>query len=171
MLHTGKREVPSHPFRTLTAALGLTLALYLGGTALGGWCIRMQKEYRIELFERAMEEQGTFVRILMDEEIQNVGKKYVSALADAVVRFEFFPRDDDAAVFFEIVSALPEGMSIERFAFSGRDMTIFCTAGNREALYAFSRALEGTPYFRSVSAEVRERADASAAGTLTCIAA
>lgn len=169
MLYTGKGEV--HPLRAPAAALGLTLILYFGGTALGNLCLRMQKEYRIELFERAMAEQGTLVRMLMDEEVRSVGKKYVSALADAVVRFEFFPRDDDAAVFFEIVSALPEGMSIEQFDFSGRDMTIFCTAGSGEALYAFSRSLEETLHFRSVSAEVREGADASAAGTITCIAA
>lgn len=171
MPYTGKKEEPAHPFRALFAALVLTLALYQGGTALGDWCIRIQKEYRIEMFERAMEEQGTLVHILMDEEIQSVGKKYIAALADAVVRFEFFPRDDDVAVFFEMVSALPEEMFIERFAFSGRNMTIFCTAGSRKALYTFSRSLEGTPYFRSISAEVRERADASFTGKITCIAA
>ncbi|WP_195283018.1 PilN domain-containing protein [Harryflintia acetispora] len=150
-------------------ALTLALAFYLCGTGLGNWCLQLQKNYRIELFNRAVEDRGLVVKMISDEETHAIASHYISALADAVIRFEFFPREDDASTFFEIISILPPKVEITQFEFSGRNLLVHCTAQKEEQLVQFSQALDSVSRFRDISLESYQKTDGSFIGTITCI--
>lgn len=156
---------------SIPTALLLVLALFITGTFAGNFLLRMQKDYRIELFNRAAEQQGVFVRMISDEETHRVTSKYLAALADAVVRFEFFPRQDDADIFFNMISVLPADVTVDRFEFNGRNLSVYCAAPAHGPLADFSRALAGLGCFKDASLESYQKKDGSYMGVITCIAA
>ena len=86
-----------------------------------------------------------------------------------MIRFEFFPREDDASTFFEIISILPPKVEITQFEFSGRNLLVHCTAQKEEQLVQFSQALDSVSRFRDISLESYQKTDGSFIGTITCI--
>lgn len=151
-------------------ALLLTLAIYLSGTGLGKLLLQMQRSYRIDLFNRAMQGQDAVVRMVESEKLHTVATQYVKALMDAVIRFEFFPRQEDAESFLAILSALPRQTDIEGFQFTGHNLEIFCRCPEAEELEQFAKDLQESPIFREVSLELYQKTDGSYSGTLLCIA-
>ncbi|MCI8622099.1 MAG: PilN domain-containing protein [Provencibacterium sp.] len=152
-------------------ALGLTLAIYLSGTGLGGALLRLQKNYRIDRFNQAIAGQDAVIRLAAGEELHTVTTQYLTALMDAVIRFEFFPRKEDAEIFLAILSSLPVKVTIDGFEFSGRNLVIHCQCSYEPPLNQFLKNLEDVPLFQDVSLESYQKKDGVYIGTLTCIAA
>ena len=152
-------------------ALLLTLVLYLGGSGLGNLLLRLQKSYRTDLFNRAIAGQDAVVRMVEREELHLVATQYLEALMDAVIRFEFFPQQEEAEAFLAVISALPAKVEIEQFQFTGHNLTIFCSSFSEPALAQFREGLYTAACFKDVSLEFFQKKDGSYAGTLICIAA
>lgn len=169
MQRMGKNTVLQAVMASVCALL-LTLAIYLSGTCLGNFLLQMQRSYRIDLFNRAMTGQNAVVRMVESEKLHTVTTQYVKALMDAVIQFEFFPRQGDAESFLAIISALPGQTDIERFQFTGHNLEIFCHSPKAEDLERFARELQESPVFHEVSLEMYQKTDGAYSGTLVCIA-
>lgn len=152
------------------AAVTLALVLHLFGTALGRSLLQMQQDYRLEMFARITQQQGLVSKMITDEEARTAMNKYIGALADATIRFEFFPQKDDAENFLEILSVLPSKVKIERFAFTGHDLTVTCSASLSESLVQFAKALDSIPNFKSAKPEFFPRADGGTLAVIVCTA-
>lgn len=151
-------------------ALALTLVIYLGGTGLGRALLQLQKSYRIDLFNRAVAGQDAVVRMVESERLHTVATRYLQALMDAVIRFEFFPRQEEAEAFLAVISALPAEVEIDSFQFNGHHLLIYCHCAAEPDLRLFWEGLSDSSCFQDVSLESFQRKDGSYAGTLTCIA-
>lgn len=156
---------------SLIVAILLVFIMHNVGSAAGKSVLYLQKEYRIELFNQAIQEEGLVAKMISDETVHSVTSKYIAALADAVVHFEFFPRNDDAKMFIEFISVVPYDISIEKFEFSGHNIMIYCHAESKGSLLEFSKTLKTINYFRDISLECFQKADSSYIATITCIAA
>lgn len=150
-------------------ALALTLGIYCVGTAGGDVLLKMQKEYRIELFNRALEEQNAIAKILTDRQAQSVAAQYAAALADAVVKFEFFPRTDDAKLFLDILTIVPDEITVEKFEFIGRNITLYCSASSEEALQELSEELGELDSIQDTSLESYQKTDGTYMGAILCM--
>lgn len=152
------------------AAVALVLAIYTVGSTSGSFILRLQKEYRVELFEKAVAQQGTLVKLLSDEEAHDTASKYIAAIADATIRFELFPQKGEAEAFLEILTAQPAKITVERFSFTGHDLTIYCSAETVEPINQFVSGLGSAKSFREVTLETERREDGRYIGTIFCTA-
>ncbi|MCI8442310.1 MAG: hypothetical protein HFG27_07255 [Provencibacterium sp.] len=150
-------------------ALLLTAAIYFAGTGLGNALLQLQKSYRIEFFNRAVAGQDAVVRMVESEKLHTVATQYLRALMDSVIRFEFFPRQQEGETFLAVISALPEEVEIDRFEFTERHLLIYGHCTHEEQLKQFQEALSDAPCFQDVLLESCQKKDGSYAGVLTCI--
>ena len=153
------------------AAVFIIVALQWGGSTLGSICIRLEKNIRMEFLERAVTEQNFIIRLLTDKEVHVMTGQDISALADATIRFEFFPRSDDVKAFIEISAALPEEVTTHGFEFRGRDLIITCMSKSLEDIEDFAQRIEDIARFRETNIQIDQNEKDFFYATIYCLAA
>ena len=94
--------------------------------------------------------------------------KFAGSLAAAYINFEFIPLNE-ASTFMAILQSLPEEITIESFAYSGRDLRITGDAEKESELNVFVGALEDSDAFSSVILNYYEAVDLSFRFELFCV--
>lgn len=145
----------------------LCTLLYFAGTLSGEFVLRLQRDYRLEVFNRAFTQQGIVVQLFSGDELQQITNKYIGAILDATINFEMFPQKKEAEMFISLVSVLPGKVSIEKFEFSGSELFIHCSAQTTKSLYSYREALIAQEPFRRVDLSVWETQEGSFQATIT----